>query len=88
MSASIYYRYKHPEMHIDVAAPSYFIDVMSRVFGGAYPWTLTAHDIPRLEVLAAVNVDGAPKNPFTAIIDAMVDTDNGKIRPIELWPEY
>lgn len=87
MSASIYYRYIRSELHIDVAAPSHFIERMTSVFG-SYPWRLGASALDKLSVLAAVNDDGAKTNPYQAIMDAISTGEGDVHNAIEVWPEY
>ncbi len=82
MSATIYYRYVKNEIHIGVSAPSRFIERMTNVFG-EYPWRLNESALPRLDVMAKLNDDGAPLNPYQAIHD-VIERDGA----IEVWPEY
>jgi len=84
MSATIYWKPLGDGMHIDVAAPSAFIQAMTVAFG-SYPWRLNKNHIERLSGMAAMNTDGAKRNPFEAVIDAI---NQSGFQGIELWPEY
>lgn len=83
MSASIYWKPRGDGLRVGVAAPSLFIERMTAVFG-TYPWRLGQSDRVKLEVLAATNEDGASKNPYDALIEAIGTSAAG----IEVWPEY
>ena len=86
MSASLYWRPTSlDEHHIDVGAPSSFVNKMTRAFG-SYPWKLKGSDLERLRGLEAGNDGGAEKNPFTVLIEA-IELDGGS-RDIEVWPVY
>jgi hypothetical protein len=88
MSASIYWRLVEPKTgHIDVGAPSAFVQAMTKVFGPQYPWRLTRAHVATLHGMAALCCDGAEKNPYDAIIDK-IENDDGTANEIDVWPEY
>ena len=82
MTASIYWKpLSNTGSSLDVAAPSTFMDNMKAVFGD-FPTVIDRDDIPRLEVLAAINKDAAG-NPYEELIEAL-----GKSTAIEIWAVY
>jgi len=81
MTASILWKPLDEGTSLDVNGPSTFISEMEKVFG-AFPTVLDTDDIPRLEVLAALN-EGDSVNPYEELIQVL-----RKASTIEVWAVY
>lgn len=85
MSASICWEFVKPvcAKSISTMAPSSFQETCKKVFG-AFPIAFSKEDIPKLEVLAALESDDKYQHPFGDILEIILSS-NGSIR---LWAEY
>lgn len=87
MSASIRWRVLSTEPgSIYVGWSSAFVSAMTRAFGN-HPWRLTGEHLPMLRGMAATDEDVSDKNPYMQIMDK-IETEDGTVNVIEVWPEY
>jgi hypothetical protein len=85
VSANIYATPIKPIEKLDIEcwSPSNMMKTCEQVFG-EFPVTLSVHDIPKLETLAAITGDGAGKGkPWADIIEKI-----NKFGAIRVWAEH
>lgn len=68
------------------AGGSSLVTSLTRAFGEP-PWTFEAAHVAKLEGMRDGYGDDDDNNPFSRILDAMLEND-GSMHAIKVWPEY
>lgn len=82
MGATIYYQPVKGKA-LSIGAPSAFLGVLTRAFGGDGARILTERDVPKLEGLAAAIEAEDQRAAIMELIDALHHHEE-----VRVWPEY